>query len=158
MAKVIIDTNLLTVIFRDQSAGLLKDIAATATPLVTSVSLHELLRNPYYLDMKKRHQVMTRISKLTKSRTLSVVNPTEQDWRNAALLILQDIKISPELYSPTPSVFTTQLRRLSFDALIISTAATINAGIITRNFQEFSRLNNALPKSRVRIINANGLL
>ena len=157
MAKVVIDTNLLTAIFRHQSPELLKNIAANAAPLVTSVSLHELLRNPYYMDMTKRHQVMKRIQKLTTSRALSVVNPTEKDWRNAALLILQDLKISPTAYSREQSVRTTQLRRLSFDALILSSAASAGAAVMTRNFQEFSRLNNALLKSRVRVIDANGL-
>ncbi len=157
MAKVVIDTNLLTVIFRHQASQLLKDIAANAEPVVTSVSLHELLRNPYYLDMAKRHQIMKRINRLITSRTLSIINPTQKDWQNAALLILQDMKISPSIYSRDQNVRTSQLRRLSFDALILSTAASAGAGVITRNCKEFSRLNNALVKSRVRIIDANGL-
>jgi len=157
VAKVVIDTNLLTAIFRHQASTLLKDIAATASPLVTSVSLHELLRNPYYLDLPKRHQVMKQINRLTTSRALSVINPTEKDWQQAALLILQDMKNSPTAYSRDPSVRAGQLRRLSFDALILSTAASVGAGVITRNFHEFSRLSKALAKSQVQVINGNGL-
>ncbi len=157
MAKVVIDTNLLTAIFRHQVSQLLKDIAANVSPLVTSVSLHELLRNPYYLDMARRHQIMKRINKLIASRSLSIINPTQRDWQNAALLILQDMKISPSVYSRDQNVRTSQLRRISFDALILSTAASAGAGVMTRNYREFSRLNNALAKSRVRVIDANGL-
>lgn len=157
MAKVVIDTNLLTAIFRHQASRLLKDIAANAEPMVTSVSLHELLRNPYYLDMARRHQIMKRINKLIASRSLSIINPTQRDWQNAALLILQDMKISPSVYSRDQNVRTSQLRRISFDALILSTAASAGAGVMTRNYREFSRLNNALAKSRVRVIDANGL-
>jgi predicted nucleic acid-binding protein len=157
VAKVVIDTNLLTAIFRHQVSQLLKDIAANVSPLVTSVSLHELLRNPYYLDMARRHQIMKRINKLIASRSLSIINPTQRDWQNAALLILQDMKISPSVYSRDQNVRTSQLRRISFDALILSTAASAGAGVMTRNYREFSRLNNALAKSRVRVIDANGL-
>jgi predicted nucleic acid-binding protein len=158
MQKIVIDTNLLTSVFRHNASQILQAIAANASPLIVSVSIHELLRNPYYLDMAKRSQLLARVNKLKASRAITVINPTESDWYNSAFLILNDMKLSPAAYSHEHNTRTNQLRRISFDALILTTAATAGASIVTRNYAEFSRLRTSLSSAQVKIIDAKGIL
>lgn len=157
MRKLVLDTNLFAGLIGGNRINELAMLSNNYELFVSSVTVHETLRNPHYVEMHQRNGIIEKISRSEARGLFTVFNPDASDWRRAALLVLDDMRFNQNYYS-NKSARSNRLRKMTYDALILASSCAKRLDIITKDFSDFSRLNRLMRNSPISIFDARGMI
>lgn len=157
MRKLVLDTNLFAALIAGNRINELTILSNNYDLYASSVTVHETLRNPHYVEMHQRNGIIDKISRSEARDLFTVFTPDASDWRRAALLVLDDMRYNQNHYS-NKSARPNRLRKMTYDALILASSCVKKLDIMTKDFSDFSRLNRLIRNSPISIFDARGMI